>query len=54
MAQHLTNSEIATELGLSEKTLRNNVFNIFSKLPVIDRAQAVIRAREAGSGWSQA
>jgi DNA-binding NarL/FixJ family response regulator len=34
--------------GLS--TLRNHVSNIFSKLQVTDRAQAVLRAREAGLG----
>lgn len=48
MAQHLANPEIAAKLGLSEKTVRNNVSNIFSKLQVIDRAQAVLKAREAG------
>ena len=35
---------------LSLKTVRNHVSNIFSKLQVADRAQAVIRAREAGLG----
>ena len=48
MAKHLTNPEIAVHLKLSEKTVRNNVSNIFSKLQVIDRAQAVLKAREAG------
>jgi hypothetical protein len=32
------------------KTVRNHISNIFSKLPVADRAQAAIRAREAGLG----
>ena len=50
MAQHLTNPEIANRLSLSEKTVRNQVSNIFSKLQVADRAQAIIRAREAGLG----
>jgi DNA-binding NarL/FixJ family response regulator len=45
-----TNEEIADELFLSLKTVRNHVSNIFSKLQVADRAQAVIRAREAGLG----
>jgi DNA-binding NarL/FixJ family response regulator len=48
MAQHLTNSVIAARLSLSEKTIRNNVSNILDKLQVIDRAQAVIKARDAG------
>jgi DNA-binding NarL/FixJ family response regulator len=50
MAQHKTNPEIAAQLGLSEKTVRNNVSNIFDKLQVIDRAQAILKAREAGMG----
>jgi len=50
MAQHLTNPEIADRLILSQKTVRNQVSNIFSKLQVADRAQAIIRAREAGLG----
>lgn len=41
------NSEIASELELSSKTVSNHVSNIFNKLQVVDRAQAVIRAREA-------
>ncbi|MBK9709741.1 MAG: response regulator transcription factor [Kouleothrix sp.] len=48
MTKHVTNSEIATQLNLSEKTIRNNVSNIFNKLQVIDRAQAVVKARDAG------
>ncbi|MBI5350030.1 MAG: response regulator transcription factor [Chloroflexi bacterium] len=50
MAQHLTNPEIAQRLSISEKTVRNQVSNIFNKLQVADRAQAIIRAREAGYG----
>lgn len=48
IARGRTNSEIADRLSLSVKTVRNHVSNIFSKLQVADRAQAVIRAREAG------
>jgi DNA-binding NarL/FixJ family response regulator len=48
MAEHLTNPEIAARLGLTPKTVRNNVSNIFTKLQVADRAQAIIAAREAG------
>ncbi len=44
------NQEIAEELYLSLKTVRNYVSNIFSKLQVADRAQAIVRAREAGLG----
>jgi DNA-binding NarL/FixJ family response regulator len=50
IAQGLNNTEIAERLGLSPKTIRNNVSNIFSKLQVADRAQAIVRAREAGLG----
>jgi DNA-binding NarL/FixJ family response regulator len=50
LAQHLTNPEIADRLHLSHKTVRNHVSNIFSKLQVVDRVQAIIRAREAGLG----
>ncbi len=44
------NAEISSELFLSLKTVQNHVSNIFRKLQVADRAQAVIRAREAGLG----
>jgi DNA-binding NarL/FixJ family response regulator len=50
IAQHHTNIEIADRLSLSPKTVRNHVSNIFTKLQVIDRAQAIIRAREGGLG----
>lgn len=50
IASHESNAEIAGRLGLSLKTIRNHVSNIFSKLQVVDRAQAILRAREAGIG----
>lgn len=50
IAQGRRNPEIAQVLVLSMKTVRNHVSNIFSKLQVADRAQAIIRAREAGLG----
>ena len=50
MAQGKSNQEIADQLDLSLKTVRNHASNIFSKLQVADRAQAILRAREAGLG----
>ncbi len=48
IAEGLENAEIARELGLSVKTVRNHASNIFAKLQVAHRAQAIILAREAG------
>lgn len=48
VADQLTNPEIASRLGLTEKTVRNNVSAIFTKLRVATRAQAIVAAREAG------
>lgn len=45
-----SNGEIAIKLAISPKTVRNHVSNIFNKMQVVDRAQAIIRAREAGMG----
>ncbi len=50
IARGLNNTEITGRLGVSPKTVRNHVSNIFSKLQVADRAQAIVRAREAGLG----
>ncbi len=50
MAQGLNNDAIAQRLSLSPKTVRNYVSNIISKLQVADRAQAIVRAIEAGLG----
>src|ERR671934_281551 len=50
IGQGRTNEAIAERLVLSLKTVRNHVSNICGKLQVADRAQAVIRAREAGLG----
>lgn len=44
------NQSIARDLGVSEKTVRNHVSNIFAKLRVADRSEAIVRAREAGFG----
>ena len=48
IAQGLTNTAIAERLFLSPKTVRNQVSIIFDKLQVADRAEAIIKAREAG------
>lgn len=48
IARGKNNQEIADDLYLSSKTIRNHISNIFAKLQVADRAQAIIRAREAG------
>ncbi|WKZ47140.1 MAG: response regulator transcription factor [Anaerolineales bacterium] len=48
IAQGLNNQELAQKLVLSPKTVRNHITSIFSKLQVADRAQAIVRAREAG------
>ena len=50
LAQGRANADIARQLSLSVKTVHNYVSNIFSKLQVADRAQAILRAREAGLG----
>jgi len=50
LAQGRSNAAIATELNLSPKTIANNVSNIFGKLQVADRSEAIVRAREAGLG----
>ena len=50
LAQGLNNGDIARQLHISPKTVRNHCSNIFSKLQVVDRAQAIIRARDAGLG----
>ncbi len=48
IAHGRSNAEIAEELTLSPKTVSNHVSNIFAKLQVVDRAQAVLRAQQAG------
>lgn len=48
IARGYSNAQIADELTISLKTVRNHASSIFNKLQVADRAQAAIRAREAG------
>ena len=48
VAHGLDNEAIGARLELSEKTVRNNITHIFDKLGVATRAQAIVRAREAG------
>ena len=50
VAQGLDNHVIGKQLRISERTVRNNVSRIFSKLGVSSRAQAIVRARDAGLG----
>lgn len=50
LAQGLTNSAIAERLSLSAKTVRNQVSAVFGKLQVADRAEAIVKARQAGLG----
>ena len=50
IARGLDNAQIATQLGLSKKTVRNHITHIFDKLGVQTRAQAIVLAREAGVG----
>jgi DNA-binding NarL/FixJ family response regulator len=50
IARGMSNQQIVDRLVISPKTVRNHISNIFSKLQVRDRAEAVVRAREAGLG----
>jgi len=50
IARGHSNPDIARRLVISLKTVRNHVSNIFSKLQVTDRAEAIMRARDAGLG----
>ena len=54
IADGLSNTDISRRLFLSEKTVRNRVSDVFTKLGVASRAEAVARARDAGLGSSSA
>jgi DNA-binding NarL/FixJ family response regulator len=50
IAEGLDNEEIGSELDITEKTVRNHVSRIFSKLGVRSRAKAIVQAIRAGFG----
>ncbi|NLD68870.1 MAG: alpha/beta fold hydrolase [Limnobacter sp.] len=50
IARGLTNGQIADRLHIAEKTVRNHVNHVFSKLDAHHRAQAIVIARKAGLG----
>lgn len=50
VARGVTNREVAQLLRISEKTVRNHLTTVFSKLGVASRAQAIVAARDAGLG----
>jgi pimeloyl-ACP methyl ester carboxylesterase/DNA-binding CsgD family transcriptional regulator len=50
VARGLANDQIAERLGIASKTVRNQVSALFDKLGVTSRAQAIVKAREAGLG----
>jgi pimeloyl-ACP methyl ester carboxylesterase/DNA-binding CsgD family transcriptional regulator len=50
LARGLDNAQIGAHLGLAEKTVRNKVSAVFEKLGAENRAQAIVRARDAGFG----
>ena len=50
MAAGRSNPDIAKSLYLSDKTIRNHVTSIFTKIHVSNRSEAIVKAREAGLG----
>jgi DNA-binding NarL/FixJ family response regulator len=50
IAAGLNNAAIAARLGLAANTVSNHISNIFAKIQVASRAEAIVRAREAGLG----
>src|SRR5262249_19146958 len=51
ITEGLSNGEIAERMSISEKTVRNHVSNVFDKLGVWTRAQAMVFARDRGFSW---
>lgn len=50
IARGQTNAEIAQQLGISPKTVSNNITNVLVKLQATDRAKLMLMALEAGLG----
>lgn len=50
LAAGMQNSAIARKLNLASKTISNYISNIYAKLRLADRAEAIVRARDAGLG----
>ncbi len=50
LAEGFGNAQIASQLSISEKTVRNHVSNLFDKLGVWTRAQAIVFARDRNFG----
>jgi len=50
VAAGLSNAQIAGRLFLSQKTVRNHVHAVLTKLQAADRAQAIVQGRDAGLG----
>jgi DNA-binding NarL/FixJ family response regulator len=48
MTEGLSNTDIAERMAISEKTVRNHASNLFDKLGVWSRAQAIVFARDRG------
>jgi pimeloyl-ACP methyl ester carboxylesterase/DNA-binding CsgD family transcriptional regulator len=53
VAEGFGNAQIAAQLSISEKTVRNRVSNLFDKLGVWSRAQAIVFARDRGFGYKE-
>ena len=53
LAQGSANREIASRLGITDKTVRNHLSSVFLKLQVNDRTAAALKARKAGLGISR-
>ncbi len=50
LAEGMQNAAIARRLSLTSKTISNYIANIYAKLRLADRAEAIVRARDAGLG----
>jgi DNA-binding NarL/FixJ family response regulator len=50
VARGRSNHQIAAQLKIAIKTVRNHVSSVFTKIQVVDRSEAIVKAREAGIG----